>query len=85
MGFRHLPANEEVHFWQQGLKMLTGTQKMKTKKTLALQAKINTLVTRFEDDDIDRTKHLEGLSLLVASKKWTQSLLFISNEFSPLL
>ena len=58
--------NEEVHFRQQVLKVLTGTQKM---KTLALQTKINTLGKRFEDDEIDRAEHLEGLSLLVASKK----------------
>ena len=58
--------NEEVHFRQQVLKVLTGTQKM---KTLALQAKINTLAKRIEDDEIDRAEHLEGLSLLVASKK----------------
>ena len=51
--------NEEVHFRQQVLKVLTGTQKM---KTLALQAKINTLAKRFEDDEIDRAEHLEGLS-----------------------
>ena len=61
--------NEEVHFRQQVLKVLTGTQKVKTKKTLALQAKINTLAKRFEDDEIDRAEHLEGLALLVASKK----------------
>jgi hypothetical protein len=47
--------NEEVNFRQQVLKVLTGTQKMKT-KTLALQAKINTRTKRFEDDDIDRTE-----------------------------
>ena len=58
--------NEEVHFRQQVLKVLTSTQKM---KTLALQAKINTLAKRIEDDEIDRAEHLEGLSLLVASKK----------------
>ncbi len=38
----------------------------------------------FEDDEIDRTEHLERLSLLVASKNCTQSLLFISNESSSL-
>ncbi len=41
-----------------------GTQEMKTKKTLAVKAKINTLAKRFEDDEIDRTEHLEGISLL---------------------
>jgi len=41
--------NEEVHFRQQVLKVLTGAQETKTKKTLALQAKINTLATRFEE------------------------------------
>jgi len=45
------------------------TQKMKLKKTLALQDKIKTLAKRFEYDEIDRAEHLEGLSLLVASKK----------------
>jgi hypothetical protein len=39
--------------------VLTGTQKMKTKKTLALQAKINTLAKRFEDDEIDRAEYLQ--------------------------
>ena len=58
--------NEEVHFRQQVLKVLTGAKKM---KTLALQAKINTLVKRIKDDEIDRAEHLEGLSLLVARKK----------------
>ncbi len=53
--------NEEVHFRQQALKVLMGTQKM---KTLALQAKIKTLAKRFEDDEIDRTEHLEGLWLV---------------------
>ena len=61
--------NEEVHFRQQVLKVLTGAQKMKTKKILALQAKINTLAKRFEDDEIDRAEYLAGLSFLVASKK----------------
>ena len=61
--------NEAVHFRQQVLKVLTGAQETKTKKTLALQAKINTLARRSEDDEIDHTEHLEGLSLLVASKK----------------
>jgi hypothetical protein len=58
-----------VHFRQQVLKVLTGTLKMKTNKTLALQAKINILAKRFQGDEIDRSEHLEGLSLLVASKK----------------
>jgi hypothetical protein len=42
---------------------------MKLKKTLALQDKIKTLAKHFEYDEIDRAEHLEGLSLLVASKK----------------
>ncbi len=33
------------------------------------QAKIKTPAKRFEDDEIDRVQHLEGLSLLFASKK----------------
>ncbi len=39
------------------------------KKTLVLQAKINTLAKRLEDDEIDRIEHLDGLSLLMARKK----------------
>jgi hypothetical protein len=60
--------NKQVHFQQQVLKVLTGTQKMKTKKTLALQAKINTLAKRFEDDEIDRAEHLGRLALLAPTK-----------------
>jgi hypothetical protein len=48
---------------------LTGAEKTKTKKTLALQSKIKTLAKRFEDDEIDRAEHLVGLSLLMVSKK----------------
>ncbi len=48
---------------------LTGAEKMKTKKTSALQSKVNALAKGFEDNEIDRVKYLEGLSLLVASKK----------------
>jgi hypothetical protein len=40
-----------------------------TPPLIVIQAKINTLAKRFEDDEIDRVEHLEGLSLLVASKK----------------
>jgi hypothetical protein len=42
---------------------------MNKKKTLVLLAKINTLAKRLDDDEIDRTEHLDGLSLLMASKK----------------
>jgi hypothetical protein len=55
--------------FHQVLFYLTGAEKTKTKKTLALQAKINALAKSFEDDEIDRVKYLEGLTLLVASKK----------------
>jgi hypothetical protein len=48
---------------------LTGAEKMKTKKTLALLAKVNTLAKRFEDDEIDRAEHLERLFIYIASKK----------------
>ncbi len=48
---------------------LTGAEKTKTKNTLALQAKINTLAKLFEDDEIDRAEYIEGVSLLVASNK----------------
>jgi hypothetical protein len=43
---------------------LTGAEKMKTKKTSALIAKVSTLAKCFEDDEIDRVEHLERLSLL---------------------
>jgi hypothetical protein len=37
---------------------LTGVEKTKTKKTLALQAKINTLAKLFQDDEINRGEYL---------------------------
>ena len=60
--------NEEVAFQQQVLKMQAGAQKTKVKKTLALQAKFNTLAERFENDEIHRVEYLEGLSLLMAEQ-----------------
>jgi len=52
--------NEEVHFRQQMLKVTAGAQKTKTKKMLAWRTQINTLVKRFENDEINRVEHLEG-------------------------
>ena len=51
------------------LKFNGGDQKKKTKVVLALEARLKTLSTRFENDEIDRKQYLEGLSFFVANKK----------------
>ena len=61
--------NEEVVFQQQVLKTQAGAQKRKAPKTLAIQNRLDTLKERFNRDEIDRIEYLDGLSLLVASKK----------------
>ena len=60
---------EDIVFQQQLLKAKAGGQKVKAKKTLSMQKQIDTLRTRFGDNEIDRKEYLEGLSLLVAIKK----------------
>jgi hypothetical protein len=60
---------EEVIFRQQYFKLKAGSQKKKAPRTLAMQKQIDTLGTRFYNDEIDRAELLDGLSLLVASKK----------------
>jgi hypothetical protein len=60
---------EEVIFRQQSLKLKAGAQKKTVLKTLTMQKHIDNLNTRFNNNDIDRAELLEGLSLLVASKK----------------
>jgi hypothetical protein len=60
---------EEVIFRQRSLKHKAGAQKKLVLKTLAIQKQIDNLSTRFYNDDIDRAGLLDGLSLLVASKK----------------
>jgi hypothetical protein len=39
----------------------SGDQKKKTKAILALEVRLKTLSTRFENHEIDRKQHLEGL------------------------
>ena len=60
---------EEVIFQQQSLKFKAGSQQKKAPKVLAMQKQIENLGTRFCNGEIDRVELLEGLSLLVASKK----------------
>ena len=60
---------EEVIFRQQYLKLRAGSQQKKAPRTLAMQKQIDNLGARFDNGDIDRAELLEGLSLLVASKK----------------
>ena len=67
---------KEVVFQQQALKLLGGSQKKKSNKALALQVRLNTLNTRFDNDEIDRQQYLEGLSLAVRSRE-EMSFLFI--------
>jgi hypothetical protein len=59
---------EEVIFRQLMSKFNSGDQK-KTKAVLALEVRLKTLATRFENDEIDRKQYLEALSFFVANKK----------------
>jgi hypothetical protein len=54
---------------QKSLKLKAGSQKKKAPKTLAMQKQIDNLSNRFYNNEIDRVEMLDGLSLLVASKK----------------
>ncbi|CAF1166798.1 unnamed protein product [Adineta ricciae] len=60
---------EEVIFRQLFLKFKAGAQKKIMLKTLTMQKHIDNLNTRFNNNEIDRVELLDGLSLLVASKK----------------
>ncbi len=60
---------EEAVFQQQSVKLKAGSQKKKRSKTLGMQKQIDHLGNRFYNDQIDRVELLDGLSLLVASKK----------------
>ena len=60
---------EEVVFRQPMVKFSWGDQKKKIKAILALEVRIKTLGTQFENDEINRKQYLEGLSLFVANKK----------------
>jgi hypothetical protein len=46
-----------------------GDQNKKTKTVLALEARLKTLSTRFENHEIDRKQYLQGLSFFVANEK----------------
>ena len=58
---------EEVVFQQQLMKAKAGGQ---AKKNLSMQKHLDTLRMRFVDDKINCMEYLEGLSLLLAIKKW---------------
>ncbi len=51
-------------------KLNSGTQKKKNNAAFALQNRLNTLRTRFENDEIDRQQYLKGFSFFVANEKW---------------
>ena len=59
---------EQFVFRQLIVKFSCGEQKKKTKGVLALEVRLKTLGTRFENDKIDRKQYLEGLSFFVANK-----------------
>ena len=60
---------DDYVFQQQSLKFKAGSQQKKAPKVLAMQKQIENLSTRFCNGEIDLAELLEGLSLLVASKK----------------
>ena len=47
-----------------------GGKKKKNKNTLALQSRIQTLGSQFDQDKINLSEFLEGLSLLIGVQKW---------------
>jgi hypothetical protein len=60
---------EEVVVRQQLLMMLMGGKQKKNKKTIALQDRIHSLGSLFDQNKIGLGDLLEGLSLLVGMKK----------------
>jgi hypothetical protein len=60
---------EEVVSQQLILKSSNGNQKKKSKAVLAFELRLKILSTRFDNNEIDRKRYLEGLSLFVANKK----------------
>jgi len=60
---------EEVVSRQLMLKSSSGNQKKKSKAILALELRLKILSARFENNEIDRKRYLEGLSLFVVNKK----------------
>jgi hypothetical protein len=51
------------------LKFSSDDQKKKTKAISALEVRLKTLSTQFENNEIDRKQYFEGLSFFVANKK----------------
>ena len=51
------------------LKYSCGNQKKKSKAILALEVRLKTFGTRFENDEIDRKQYPERLSMFVVNKK----------------
>jgi hypothetical protein len=51
------------------LKSSSGNQKKKSKAIWALELRLKILGAQFENNEIDRKRYLEGLSLFVANKK----------------
>jgi len=60
---------EEFVSRQLMLKFNSGDQKKKTKAILALEVRLKTPSTQFENHEIDRKQYLEGLSFFMANKK----------------
>jgi hypothetical protein len=60
---------EEVAIRQQMLKMMMGATKIRNKKTIAVQQRINSLGSQFKQNKITLGVLLEGLSLLVGAKQ----------------
>ena len=60
---------EEVVVRQELLKSLMGGKKKKNKSTLALQSRIQTLGSQFDQNKINLSEFLEGLSLLIGVQK----------------
>ncbi|CAF1011245.1 unnamed protein product [Didymodactylos carnosus] len=59
-------GQEEVYFHHQVIQMLVGaTGRSKTKKTNCVQRRIDILVDRYKNDEINLEEYLEDLSFVV--------------------
>ena len=68
--FIRVLQEEEVRFNQYVQHVWVGKKKVYGKRTCRMHECLETLATRFKKQQIDLTDYIQGLSLLVAKKKW---------------
>lgn len=68
--FIRVLQEEEVRFNQHVQHVQMGKKKVCGKRTCSMQECLETLADRFKKQQIDLSDYIQGLSLLVAKKKW---------------